>query len=246
LRRTILQRLGQDVAADSVFSTTQIPFFMVSQNHCDVPSMPLEIVTRSFALLRSAFISLMSMRVAFPRGAFEPASSLGTSCLRAVGVLRNGTLHWPLSLRMAKFKKEREQIDSLIPKLIRQARAGDVDADDLNTVTKAATIIRDQLTYIIPEIGSGEYLKSCDYLRQLQSSFKLFAHPGAAKFFDGTITAKGKTVGELVDNMSRKGLTFSRAAPGDERAYAVIQQSLATYDIQTERLVKPSLIATPR
>jgi hypothetical protein len=161
------------------------------------------------------------------------------------GVLRDGTVHWPLSLQGAKFKKAREQIDSLVPKLIRQALSGAVDRDDLAEARKAATTIRDELTYIISDIGVSEYVSSSEYLRQLESSLKIFAGPNPANFFNGVMTAKGKTIGELVDSMGRNGLTFVRAAPGDERAYTVIQRSLATYDIQLQDLARRSMVAAP-
>jgi hypothetical protein len=163
----------------------------------------------------------------------------------AAGVLRDGTAHWPLTLTRAKFKNERELIDMLVPKLVRQARERDLHPDDLDAARNAAGKIRDELTSLLSEIGPAEYLKSSDYLRQLQSSLKLFAEPNAADFFNGIMTAKGQSVGELADHMGRNGLTFVRATPGDERAYAVIQQSLAAYDIQLRERARHSMVAAP-
>ncbi len=161
------------------------------------------------------------------------------------GVLRDGTLQWPLNLKRANYKKERDELNALTTKLIRQAQVNDIDHDTLDAANKATDTMRDALTYTISEIGPAEYIKSSEYLRQLKSSLKLFAEPNAASHFNGVFAAKGQTVGELIWNMTKGGMTFAKAAPGDEASYNVLQQALAAYDIGLERLANRSLVASP-
>ena len=43
-------------------------------------------------------------------------------------------------------------------------------------------------------------------------------------------TAQGSTVPELVQYMSREGLTFAAATSGDETAYTSLYRAMADYD----------------
>jgi len=60
--------------------------------------------------------------------------------------------------------------------------------------------------------------------------------PNVAHFFDRKYEARGKTVGDLVDYMSKNGLRFAPAVPGDEAAYRALQTFLAAYDDGLTRL----------
>jgi hypothetical protein len=160
-----------------------------------------------------------------------------------VGVLRDGNLEWPLNLRRGQYQKDREEIQGLVTKLIRQAQVNEVDPDTLDAANKATERMRDALTLTISQIGPSEYIKSSEYLRQLRTSLQLFSEPNAASHFNGMFAAKGQTVGELVANMTRGGMTFAKAAPGDEAAYNFLQQALASYNIGLERLANRSLTA---
>jgi hypothetical protein len=161
------------------------------------------------------------------------------------GVLRDGNLEWPLNLKRTEYKKGREEIQGLVTKLIRQAQVNDINPDDLDAANKATDTMRDALTLTISKIGPPEYLKSSEYLRQLKNSLKLFTEPNASSHFNGVFAAKGQTVGELVWNMTRGGMTFAKAAPGDEQAYTVLQQALAAYDIGLDRLANRTMTAAP-
>jgi small-conductance mechanosensitive channel len=161
------------------------------------------------------------------------------------GVLRDGNLQWPLNLKRAKYKKDREELQGLVTKLIRQAQVNDIDPDTLDAANKTTDTMRDALTTTISEIGPSEYIKSSEYLRQVKSSLKLFSEPNAASHFNGVFAAKGQTVGELIWNMTRGGMTFAKAAPGDEQSYNVLQQALAAYDLGLERMATRSLATLP-
>jgi hypothetical protein len=46
----------------------------------------------------------------------------------------------------------------------------------------------------------------------------------------GKYRAQGKTVGDLVKDMSNKGLRFAPAQDGDEGAYSALYKAMAAYD----------------
>ena len=52
----------------------------------------------------------------------------------------------------------------------------------------------------------------------------------AANFFNGAYELQAQTVLGLVKQMTDRGLRFAPAAPGDESAYAALQEALAACD----------------
>lgn len=79
------------------------------------------------------------------------------------------------------------------------------------------------------EIDGGSYLIGTRYLDSLEGSIKVLEQPNAAKLFDGTYKASGSNVQELVQNMTKQGLTFAPAIPGDEPAYTSLYNSMVTF-----------------
>lgn len=51
-----------------------------------------------------------------------------------------------------------------------------------------------------------------------------------ANYFNNTWNARGKSVAEMISHLTREGLTFAPAAPGDEAAYRAVYQALRAFD----------------
>jgi len=65
-------------------------------------------------------------------------------------------------------------------------------------------------------------------VNELISFTSALQRPGAASFFsDWALTARD--LGELVDQMTQKGLQFAAVAPGDEGYYTALHRALGTY-----------------
>ena len=126
------------------------------------------------------------------------------------GLLRN--LHpWPELLQKSVFKEEMEQIEGMIPELIRQARAGRIYAANLDTLDLSLSLMRDQLAGMIRDVPAPQYIRAKRFLADLQSGAKIFRRPDAANYFTPTDNANVKNVGELVQYMAKNDLRF---APG--------------------------------
>ena len=69
------------------------------------------------------------------------------------------------------------------------------------------------------------------YLTQLQDTVRTLEDPGVATYFDRSWTSTVLTVGDLVTYMTRKGLEFSPAAPGDEAGYTALYHALRDFDV---------------
>jgi hypothetical protein len=147
-------------------------------------------------------------------------------------LLRNGR-PWPELLQKSAFKEERDRIDTLIPELVRQARAGKIHPDNLDALDLNLSLIGDQLAGMIRDVPAPQYIRAKRFLADLENGTKVFRRPDAAKFFTPIYDRKAKTVGELVQYMAQNDLRFAPAVAGDKSAYLVLYQALAIYDVST-------------
>jgi len=80
------------------------------------------------------------------------------------------------------------------------------------------------------DLSPAQYIEARRFLNQLDASIKALSDPKVGNYFNGKWTAKGKTVAELVDNMTKEGQTFAPAANGDEPAYRALYQALRNFE----------------
>ena len=78
------------------------------------------------------------------------------------------------------------------------------------------------------ELSSNDYIQALRFVNQLIRSTRALQGPGAARYFsDWILTAQG--VGELVDQMTQRGLLFAAVTLGDEAKYTALHRALVTY-----------------
>jgi hypothetical protein len=150
-----------------------------------------------------------------------------------IGLLKNdGFLQWPMSLRAEEYNAERDAIDKALPKLVQEASTnGRVDAGTLNATQKNLDKLNEKLGDKVGDLGTSQYIESKRYLNYLSQALKALGTEDVANYFNQKLSAKGKTVAELVKNMSDKGFKFAPASPGDEAAYRALHQALAIYGV---------------
>ena len=81
----------------------------------------------------------------------------------------------------------------------------------------------------IDSLTPNDYSSAKRYLRELESGIKMLENPNASKYLSGQWSASGATVGQLVSDMTRKGLRFAPATQADQAAYVAVQRALAAY-----------------
>jgi hypothetical protein len=156
----------------------------------------------------------------------------GSADNASLGVLRNaGRLDWPSALFDPAFEAARTQIDQLAPRLVSQAARGGVDNAGVSTLSAAVDKLQKQLRANVANVPPDQYITAKRYLNDLDTSIRALRNPNAAKYASGTWTPKGRTVGELVQEMTANGLRFAQATPGDESAYVALQRAMATYSV---------------
>jgi hypothetical protein len=153
-----------------------------------------------------------------------------------VGLLKNdGKLSWPLALRTMRPQKEadslRQDVDSELPGAINEAVNGKVSSNRLEALTKDVDKLQQLLTNNVRDLPPGQYMEARRFLNNLEDGLQVLQQPNAGLYFTHQYAAKGKTVHDLVNNMTKEGLTFAPAVGGDEAAYVALHRALAAYDV---------------
>jgi hypothetical protein len=145
-----------------------------------------------------------------------------------IGLLKGGgKLHWPLVLSGGAFAADRKRIDDLLGQSVRLAESGTVDADTLQDLKQAIGRLRGTVKSRLDEITPSEDIQARRYLNDLDNAVRALQDPDVAKYLSGRWAARGRTVGDLVAEMSRQGLKFAPAVAGDEAAYVALHRALA-------------------
>ncbi len=142
-------------------------------------------------------------------------------------------LQWPVPLQSStEFADSIKSLNQRIPDAVEQARLNNVVPDGqykdlLRDVDRLhATLLRN-----VSEMPPSDYIESKRYVNMLTEAVRALKDPKAQDYLTGKAAPKGKTVAELVDNMTRlQGMQFAPASPGDEGAYRALYRALQAYD----------------
>jgi len=147
----------------------------------------------------------------------------------SIGVFRQGAdLAWPLPLQRDTFDKERAEIDKLAREAVKQVASGKPDVQTLDSLSQANVRLRARLRENVRALSSTDYIQALRFVNQLISSTSSLKAPGAANFFSNWVLT-AQSVGELVEQMTKKGLRFAPAAVGDEAHYTALHRALVAY-----------------
>jgi len=142
----------------------------------------------------------------------------------------DGKLEWPLPLLDSAYEGPRQELDRLVAEVVKQAKTGQFDRTLLPKIEQYTKMLRGLLADHINDMSPSDNIGSRRYLGYIDSATQAMKDPSALNYFNGTWAARGKTVDELVKNMTLQGLRFAPAAPGNESAYTVTYAALAAYD----------------
>jgi hypothetical protein len=148
------------------------------------------------------------------------------------GLLRERRLSWPSLLRRDGVQEERRQLEDLLAKAAWQVARGEDACKKFQHIETALEELEKKLLAVvrIDTCTPNEYLEAKRFLRDYKTAVKLLQSHEVDKYLDGTYSARGKTVAELVKHMTARGLRFAPALDGDEAAYVALHRSLAWYN----------------
>jgi hypothetical protein len=147
-----------------------------------------------------------------------------------LGPFKNGgKLQWPLALRGSAYNTDRKRMDQLAAQAFAQAQGDAVAPDTLDAMSKCVDRLTATLLQNVPAVAPNEYIRAKRYLNDLSDGLQALQDPQVANYATGKWSAQGNTVSELVANMSRNGLRFGPANPGDHAAYNALHTALVSY-----------------
>jgi hypothetical protein len=196
--------------------------------------------------------SLNSLLTAIQReqrgGSLGPAIPLSPDILRHINLTTGATpagaamfkdlrrFAWPLPLLDDSFKDTRTRIEGLARQAAEEAPSGQVDPSVILSFQKSINSMISQTKAKVDDLTPTQYVQCMRYLRELNDATKALQDPNASAYFSNQYRATGNTVGELVQNMSNRGLTFAPAVSGDEPYYTALHGALVSYDYALRQL----------
>jgi hypothetical protein len=154
----------------------------------------------------------------------------GTTPEGSLGLLRDGgKLRWPLTLRMSSFTSDRKQLDELAPKALSEAQSGEVSAETLQAMITSVDNLFSELKKNVRKINANDYIRSKRFLNDLEQTVKVLQDPNVSKYASRKWSAQGNNVLDLVSNMTRQGLKFAPAVPGDQAAYTSLHRAMVAF-----------------
>lgn len=148
-----------------------------------------------------------------------------------VGLLKNPVLAWTEALTDDSFKEPRLRFT----KLLRQAADTLKDREEvperiLKDLRADYKTMSDDLDKRAIEFTTSQYIEARKYLNQLNAALRALSDPNTRKHFDSTWAAKGRTVALLIEDMTKDGLTFNAATPGNEAAYRAMYRAMQAFE----------------
>jgi len=147
---------------------------------------------------------------------------------------------WPYAFSSNSFDDAKKSIQSDLNDLAKAQIDGKVDNAKAARAKRTAEGMKSMLFDIRSKVSFNDYVAALEFLSKLTGTVETLSKPGAKGFFDGTYSAKGKDVAELVTNMNSKGLKFGLSTPGLEPYYMNLYQQLVTYEISLSRMAGQS------
>ena len=106
-----------------------------------------------------------------------PKNSTGNA-----GMLKSIARNWPELLRASEFQEDRERMEVLIPKLAEQAKSGQVNSGDLQSLIEVKENMQARLASQIQDASAPMYIRAKRFLDDLQAAIRVLSRPDVAKY----------------------------------------------------------------
>ena len=149
-----------------------------------------------------------------------------------VGMLKDVTkISWPETLQDSSYDKQRKRLNQNLVHAVTILKDGDpVPESTLKDIRADYKTINDKINEGADELSAGQYIESRRFLNQLNQAIRALGDKNVGKHFNKTWAAKGKNVAELVAHLTKEGLGFAAATPGDEAAYKSLYLAMRQFE----------------
>jgi hypothetical protein len=165
------------------------------------------------------------------------------------GLLKLQKLTWPMLLRQADYKSDREEVDRLIATARKLTISTQGEGNELpqvlqdlkRLVRKMGLRLQEQLHKPGFELdwSTNDYSRAKMFLAELRDAVTVLGMSDASFYLR---PLEGKTVAELVKYMKDNGIDIAPGTTGSERAYKILHTALAS----ELRRLRPTLSTTDR
>ncbi len=168
------------------------------------------------------------------------------------GLLKDdGKLQWPRSLQGDDFSDHRTRLSRLMEEAVQKLKFNPnaaVPAGLVRDMQNDLTALNQRLNDSVNDLSPSQYIEARRYLNQVGDAVAALSDPKVGSYFNPNWAKQAKNAAELVHYLSKSGLRFAPATPGDEPAYTALYRALADFDAGMQVAQKPagSSSATPR
>ena len=144
-----------------------------------------------------------------------------------VSLIRQEPISWPLPLQ----NPVQQKLAAVLKVAVAQATKSDLQPAIYNEVVSLQKQLSEDFTrrFQADEASAGDFLLATPFLETLEANIAALGQPGVNRLLDGSYSARGSNVPELVAYMIGNGLTFAPAAPGNEAAYHGLHNAFVSY-----------------
>jgi hypothetical protein len=151
-----------------------------------------------------------------------------------LGVLKHlkdgGSLRWPLALQDEPYQEEVRRLNQRAIEAVKMGELkGLVDAAIIRDMMDGVSQLRAKLRANIKDLTPSQHIEANRFLNHFEGAMKALQQPNVLDSLGQQHVAHGKTVGDLLDFMMHKGLSFAPAISGDEGAYQALHSALVGF-----------------
>jgi hypothetical protein len=148
----------------------------------------------------------------------------------SLALLRNGgRLDWPLALMDDAFESNRKNLEALCTEAFRQVQSGAVQSTTVRGMRKTIDTIQADLRKNVKEIPPNDYIAAKRFVNEMNGTIRSLQDPSVGNYSAPRWPPSGTTVPVLTQQMTKQGLRFAPAVPGDEAAYNALHSAMVAY-----------------
>ena len=172
-----------------------------------------------------------------------PTVEIGGDTLKHINLTSDGTagnigmlkdpskITWPTTLRDPGYDEARKRLDQNLASVVLSLKEGDpVPENKLKDIRADFKTINDRFGEAADTLTPGDYLDARRFLNQLNQAVRALGDKNVGNFFKKNWTPAGRNVAELVDQLTKEGLSFAQATPSDQPSYKVLYQAMRQFE----------------